>query len=393
MKQFIFVVPMINGFLFLATIPCDAIAAGDTSKDADTYAISVAQGFEYDDNLFRLPSPALLPGQKSRSDTMSSTALSARADLKPNRQDFHVDATVISNNYVHNDFLNNTTASGDLAWNWQLGNYWSGTIGIDQRQQLPDYADLVTAERDVNTTRNGLLGLRYWLHPDWALELNSRRVTSRYEAAVSDSLEYDETWYEAGATFRRANGNEIEGVLQHVDGTYTHPTISSGYKQNSAVLRGDWAITEISDLEGYVEASRRKYSGVQSNDFSGWLWRTAYHWRPTVKLQFDAIARRELGSQLDLVDNRIITEGTGLSGSWKATEKIKTSYTYEWLHRDFVDLSAQNEVIRAQRIELLYLPKDYFDITFSIGREGRRTVATNRNYDVDISAITFRFKI
>src|SRR5262245_25742818 len=112
-------------FVLLSALTANSVKA----DEYDPFNIYIAQGFQRDNNLFRLPDGAHpANGNGQRDDLVSITTLSGRVNKTYSLQ--HVFAELAAAHYAYKeyDYLDETVTNGTLGWNWALGKRWSGLI-------------------------------------------------------------------------------------------------------------------------------------------------------------------------------------------------------------------------------------------------------------------------
>jgi hypothetical protein len=187
-------------------------------------------------------------------------------------------------------------------------------------------------------------------------------------------------------------------VARFADGSYPNRRVServdTGYQQRDLRLRGDWRTGGHSRLSGYVGLTRRDYSHVSELDYSGPTGRLVFDWAPTAKLSLEVVARSEIGSEHEVVDNYVITRGIALLPQWAVSEKIKVRGRLERLRRDFgqIPLSAvRDDRTRNYGLSVEYEPLRALTITLSALRVIRSADDHRFNATANVIGLDARF--
>jgi len=338
-KQFRGRGPLALALVWAATAFHAAAAAEPDTPPEEGFSVELAQSLRWDDNVFRLPDHVAPAPGESRSDRISRTALGLRFDRSYSLQRIVATAEIVQRSFAENSRLDSTTAGGSVRWDWAYGKRWSGTAVLLQREAPRSFADIDRRIRSINTLRRAGFDASYWWHPDWSLVGGVEQTRSRFSDGQSAASEYDETALEAGLGYRPISGNRLALVFRHADGDYPNrspsATVDSGYTQRDLRLRGVWTATGHSRLSGYVGYTQRTYPNVSRLDFEGPTARLVYDWMPTGKLSLRLVARREIGSEYEVIDNFVVTRGIAIEPRWAVTEKVTASAYAEWLRRDF----------------------------------------------------------
>lgn len=374
-------------------IAVPALAADAEAEREEGFGVRVAQSFRWDDNVFRLPD-GRRPRDGSRSDRISRTAVGLTFDHTYSLQRFVAALDVARRSYDEYDQLDTTTQSGSLRWDWAAGKQWSGTASLLQREAPRSFDDTDQRVRDINTLQRARFDAGYWIHPDWSIVAGIDHTRSRFSERRSEASEYDETGVEAGVGYRPKSGNSLALVVRRADGEYPNRGLTAArdpeYEQRDLRLRGVWTLSGISRLSGYVGYTDREYSTVRSLDFSGPTGRLTFDWTPTGKLSLRAIARREIGSEYEVIDNYVVTRGFGIEADWAATGKITVRARAERLRRDnrntpFATL--RDDRRRTYGVGVEYQALRTLTITASAQRTRRLADDSAFDYDVDIYAV------
>lgn len=392
------VMSLLTVALALGSLPLGA--AELQAEREEGFGVRLAHSVRWDDNVFRLPDGERAADGGSKSDRISRSTVGLTFDHMYSLQRLVASLDVVHRSYDEHDELDSTTKSGLLRWDWATGKQWTGTAQLLQREAPRSFDDVDRRVRSINTLQRAVFNADYWLHPDWSVVAGAERTRSRYSDDRSAASEYDEAAFEAGVGFRPKSGNRLSLVLRHADGEYPNraatATRDPEYTQRDLRLRGDWVLSGISKLSGYVGYTDREYSTISSLDFSGPSGRIAFDWQPTGKLAFQVVARREIGSEYEVLDNYVLTRGVGVEAAWSATSKVTLIARAERLRRDHGDTSLSSlgeDRRRTYGLSVDYRPLDTVTVSASAVRiEREADDASSFDYDANIYGVDLKLE-
>ena len=294
----------------------------------------------YDSNLFRRSS-------NEESDTIWHLGAGFESDLKLSRQHLVFDLELDRSLYNANDQLDNTRIDGRAAWEWQVGNLWSGNLGYDYDKRLTSFSERLIPDKDMRTTQTGFFDAGYQIHPDWRL--------------VGGVDVVDVSYQERTRLDRKSNSGLLEVQYQNtlntrvgLRGKYTaydlndtdigDVSISNDYDMTALSGVFYWEGSAKSALElllGYTDIS---YDQLSERDFDGVSGRLIYHWILTGKTKLDIEAWREPSTLGDEIQDYVLSQGVSIRPTWNATTKISVRGVLSYENDDF---KARNDVLDA----------------------------------------------
>ncbi|MCL2589695.1 MAG: hypothetical protein FWD67_02145 [Betaproteobacteria bacterium] len=371
--------------LFLQAVP--AVAQEDDSRNP--FSFSASQSFSYDSNIYKYPDNAT-PKDGRRNDSFSITNLGVNFDKDYSRQSFHAGLSLGKTLYRVHSEQNNTSGNGRLLWNWRAGDRWSGDLGYSYSVDSINFDSVyIDADRQKIMRHLGRANVSadFWWHPDWATGLAFSDVRNSYANDVMQYDKYNSQSVSLNLTYRPSTGNRI--VLGYVfeQGEYPNQPEVAGslrdWNRRDLRLSGQWRLTGVSQLSGYVGYTERTYSLASNRDFSGVTGKLAFHWTPTGKALIDLSWRREIGAEQDLISNYAVSQGWAVQPTWVFTSKIRIGASYEYLNRDYggdpgilpgwlVPPSNPKEAkVKSYGLNLQYLPIPSANITLGYRRYER----------------------
>ena len=294
----------------------------------------------YDSNLFRRSS-------NEESDTIWHLGAGFESDLKLSRQHLVLDLELDRSLYNANDQLDNTRIDGRAAWEWQVGNLWSGNLGYDYDKRLTSFTERLITDKDMRTTQTGFFDAGYQIHPDWRLVVGADAIDVSYQERTqldrrtnSGLLEvqYQNTLNTRVGVRGKYSTNELDDT--EIGGT----SISNDYDVTALSGVFYWEGSAKSALElllGYTDIS---YDQLSERDFDGVSGRFIYNWKVTGKTKLDIDAWREPSTLNDEIQGYVLSQGVSIRPTWNATTKISVRGVLSYENDDF---KARNDVLDA----------------------------------------------
>ncbi|MDR3212760.1 MAG: outer membrane beta-barrel protein [Azoarcus sp.] len=352
------------------------------AAEGDAFKFSASQMFSWDSNLYRTKHDA-------ESEWMSTTSAGANFDKEYGRQVVHAGLSVSRTLFQSNSELNSTSPDARFRWDWRVGDHWSGVLGYSYGESFVGFDNLGADERESHVMRRLArfdAGANYWFHPDWAVGVSGATVRNRYRDgnAYRRNDEYDMREANLNLTYRPSTGNRIVFSLRDEEGQYPERKKEDGslrdWQQRDARLSGEWQLTGVTRLSGYIGYTQREYDYASGRDFHGLTGRIGVNWTPTPKAIVNLAWRREIGADQDQVSNYAVTHSWTLQPTWVVTDKIRLGATLRYLQRDYRGTSPvacsgicqlRDEHTESYGVHLQYLPTSYFDLALGFQYDER----------------------
>lgn len=381
------------------------LTAGAVHADeGDAFNVVLRQAIRYESNLYRLESGAPAPGD-TRHDTVSETGAALVFDRRYGRQRILADLGITSARYAEHGNLDHDSPEARAAWEWALGNRWSGMLGHVYRERLTDFDETSGLRRNINSYSRSSVSADYWWHPRWATGAAFEHTRSRFDREDRDAAEFDADTVDVNLTYRPPTGNKAVLTLRDTRGQYVNRPAAEGsirdYRQQEVRLAGDWQLTGATKLSGFIGRTRVEYRFASNRDFTGTIGRLGLLWSPTVKTSVALGVRREVGAQQDAAANYAVTEALSLVPKWAISSKLTLGASAEWRRRDYggdpdfpVEPGSSRGTERSRRHGLLleYRPIKALGLHLGVHRQERLRAERVRPYSTDIVEVSAQFR-
>lgn len=368
------------------------VAQEDDSKNP--FSFSVSQSVHWDDNIYRTR-------RDEKSDLLTTTTLGINFDKEYSRQGFHAGVAVGRTWYRSESHLNNTSPDARLRWDWRIGDRWSGVIGYSYSEAFAGFEGSycgsasnidVCQERVVRKLGRANVSADYWWHPNWAVGLGFSDVRNDYRDNARPADKYEAQEMNLNFTYRPSTGNRLVLSLRSEEGQYhrdqAKPESSlRDWEQRDVRFSGQWRLTGVTQLTGYVGYTNREYKFVSNRDFSGVTGRLGLKWTPTGKAIIDVSWRREIGADMDMVSNYAVSHGWTLRPTWIVSSKVHVGASYEYLKRSYGgdpglgrNDPPRDAYLQSYGLNVQYLPVPAASIGFGVQHGTRNAKRDNDDY-------------
>jgi len=393
-----------TGIVYVAVAASLAVAFVPAWADeADAINFGVSQTVTRDSNLYRL-ADGVEPAGGERGDTVSVTGVTAAFDRVFSRQRLQADLGVKHSAYAVHDNLDYSAPSLRLAWDWQLGNHWSGVFSHGYTEAMSSFDDTAGTSQTISRYVRTTASANYWWHPDWAVGVGAVRVRNRYLDDASPLSEFDSRDVDVNLTYRPASGNRLVLTARQTDGRYPNRPEETGsirdYQQRDLRVAGDWRLTGALRLSGYFGFSDRSYDLAPNRDFQGYTGRLALHWVPTAKTAVTFSWRREIGAQEDLVANYAVTRVVSIAPVWSISDKLRLGGTIEVRSRDYGGdpelgfdglVSERDDRTTTYGLDLSYQYMRALNFSAGLKKYRRTSVLESREYEAEVFWVSGAF--
>ena len=381
--------------------------------DGDTYDFYVADQQTYDSNLYRL-SPdlgniaTLVAPDASRADRINTASVGADGQWILGRQviDFNLHAD--ENRFSHNDALNNTSGYGHALWNWQVGGYFSGQVGVNYDHALASFAETRELGRDLTNTERYFGTARYQVGPHWALyggvsdltidhsasqaKFNNFRLKQgdgglEYASNTNDTLALEYSY--SGGTFPSNNTFSLNGI-----------SFTPSYHEDLARVILKYSFSDKTQLESYAGYRRRTFTNVDIGGFSGDVWRVALNWQPSDKTQLVVAGWHELRAYLVTESDYFVSRGGSISPVWNATEKLNFALVFSFERQGYVPQSTSvigqgplNARVTTEQANITFSPRRAWICTLIVNHQKRDSNRLSYLFDDKLATASVLYRI
>lgn len=303
-----------------------AQAAGPTAEDP--FKIFVSDQFLYEDNLFRAsdvvretePPPAAV---QSFDDYVNRLSAGIQTRVDASRQVFALNLRFDDVRYNENDQLDYKGGSGDLRWNFEVGNHWSGLLDARYDRAQAGFSNYLLFIKDIVETQSYLGEVRFKIGSRWALLGAGAVSESTHSAPERRTSNFESQTGRVGIEYQTLNQNLLALEYAYTDATF--PVAERllgrdiGYEQTMPGFRARYLYSEKTRVTARGGYLKRDYTNPASGDYSGNVWNVAFYWEPRTQLYFDVEAWHELKAYIDAESDYFVATGASVTPTWAPT--------------------------------------------------------------------------
>ena len=378
--------------LDIAVAPLDEVAG---VQRTDRLSLYVGDNYNYDDNIYRLPSNvdlATLPGigaNPSRHDSIDSAIAGLDGEwLTGARQSVDVDLSADYNRFFRNTDLSNVSTTDSAAWNWGLGDSLSGKVGADYGRLFGGFANTQVYSRDMVNKTDYYASLRYQVGPRWGIfggVLGSNYSVTAPQATYNNSSTKS---VDGGFDFT-TDRNRIGFDYRYNDSRAPNSALLNGvlfdpdFREDRARVLFRYALSEKTIIDASAGYLKREYPSAAIGSFSGEIWRAALQWQPTPKTQLLVGVWQQLDADLTSQTDYFVDKGESLTPQWVASEKLTFSATVSRDTQNYIGANpvgpipidfiaqARHDTLTSETGNLVYTPIQAITLTFTVGHVKR----------------------
>jgi exopolysaccharide biosynthesis operon protein EpsL len=346
-----------------------------------------------DDNVFRVPESA-----GPVSDTYSTTSLGLNLDVPVSRQRFQVGYAWNATRFNRLTDLDFDGHDARALWLWQLGNDLSGQLGYTENFALAPFAYTQSTTPDPLKSRLASFNGAYLVTPRWRVQAGAGlfKQTNGDPAFAGNDINISSgdlsVSYVTPANTSVGLSERIEeGRFPNREFTPATPStpaspFDDSYRQTTRGIVADWTVTGVSHLVARVGRLSRRYPNTPQSDFDGTAANLQYDWKPTGKLSFTGVVRRDISPFQDIQSSAVLVKGITVRPTLSVTQKIDLSGILDygtWYYLGDPGLVSGGTQGRVDRVflaaaTLSYKPLRLVTLTMTLQRETR---SSNLNFD------------
>jgi len=319
--------------LVCAGAGCCAALVPQAQAQTSPYYVGVAQTLQSESNLIRLRDGQEPPAGRSKSDTVSSSALVAGVDQTFGRQRLTGSASLRANRYSENSSFNSQGYSLNMGLDWQTIESLKGnvTVGAD-RSQRPDLRDrdgqlLSTGNNESIERLNATVSLG--VAGPLALEAGVNALRTEYSAPAVSYAQYQQNGVSAGVRYRLGGATSVALTLRHSNTQYPNLLINQldpndRRRRDDLEISGNWAPTGSSVFDARLSQGKTRYDQLSSRDISGSTGSIGWNWTPGGKLRLNTRLARDSGQNSNLATSAFsqLTDTLAVIADYQVTGKI-----------------------------------------------------------------------
>jgi exopolysaccharide biosynthesis operon protein EpsL len=397
--------PLLAGLMMVLALPAAA-------KEGDTFRPFVSYARYYDSNLLRLAegetavmveNGVLLPVTlASAADQYGVLNVGLDVDWKPGRQEIVASASKSLVRYAKYSSLDYDGQDYRAAWNWRLGNHWSGQLGTSEVISQTSFSDLqgfdikgnpvILAVTNLVTTNQQLASAEWEFHPRWRVGGGGAMATSDNSKLQQQLQNYEDNNEFVYLTYITPKGSKLRGELRRQDVLYTNPQLGVGsladnsYTQDEYNFLGDWTISGklLTHLKlGIVD---RQYPHQSARDFSQLSGRATADYYPTGKTMLTLAVYREPAPVYEVNSSFLVNDGANLNAAWLLTDKVTARAAVSYVKGTYGEIAAgvpqRIDDTLSGSLSLSYTPARM--ATIDVGLQGG-----SRNSTIPVNDYTF----
>jgi Putative beta-barrel porin 2 len=381
-----------------------------TRESPNSFELLMADQFNYDDNIYRLPLSidvnSVAGPSATRADSFNSVTLGGNgrwfSDIQAVALNFRAD----DNRFIHNGSLDNVSGKGNLEWDWRLAQYWSGQLGVSYLRELSDFANTGYYARDIVQREDYFGNIRYQIGPHWAVYGGFIGANTSHTAEPEQQFDFRSSAGHAGVELATSSSNTVALDYRYTDATFPQgsllngATFNSNYKEDTAQILVKYVFSAATEVELGAGYLKRDYPESAFATFSGDIWNIALSWEPTDQLQWVLKGWRRLAAYVDAESNYFVSKGVSLTPTWIATRTLKLSLTISRENHDYIGSSpsaitfvSRRDKLTSARGGLIYAPKDTLLFNLTFRHDLRDTNQAVFQFDDTLATASVTYKI
>lgn len=370
--------------------------------------LKVFGGLSYDSNLFRLSDaadPQTTIGSSDKSDIIYQLGAGGKYELRQSRQKFIAEASVTEYKFQNFGNLDNTSDNLRGEWQWQVGNDWSGYLGLGQRRYLENFTYFQQNVRDMVNQDRAYGRANYLIHSQLKLTLDADWYDTTHGDQSRTVLDYKINNTALTVNWVTPAQNTVGLQYRTADAHYpNHEAIATTFIENDFTeseysLVAHWGQGGASEVIARIGHTERKFDQAPNRNFSDPTWRLTYLWQPTAKTSLEFATWRELGEFQDLTANYVRVTGISLVPTWSIAPQIALRGKISWETWNFVGdpgivavVNRREDKVRLYQLTALWTPLRLTELDFTVetGRRSSNQAFADYKYDA-ISVLATRY--
>jgi hypothetical protein len=326
----------------------------------------------YDNNIFRLAAPGLvpvIPTVVTRDDVIETIT----AGVDTHWRGLELLARADENRYARNTYLDNTSGSVALSSHWRLGSRFWGQAGATYDRKLAEFGSYHELAQNYLLPKDIYNNYRFYAQGHMALGSGWRLNAEAAEVKVThtdDPLDkYTAVTGTLGAEYNTPAGTSLAVKYQVTNGHYGYPgfvdnvtPFNRNFQERTGTAQlliplGSRVIASATG--GYIS---HHYTVTTNYDFSGAIWYASLAFHSTERTQLLLSSSRNVYAYVDAASEYFVSEASRVIARWSPTAKLGVELQYSHEDQRFIGpnpLSAalpfpQHSLIRYEQIDLTW---------------------------------------
>ncbi|HEY4342353.1 MAG TPA: hypothetical protein VGM97_20610 [Steroidobacteraceae bacterium] len=218
---------------------------------------------EHNSNVFSAPSTGIA-GITSLGDTISEFVAGVNSDFDWGQDSLKVNVEGRHFIYDHYSYLGHSEYTAGGVLDWHLGPVVESELSYTQTHDAANFADTLTTQLELNTSKTGEARFRILVTPEWRLQLIPREHEEDMPLPGFPDFHLRETW--GSASIEYLGVSKLTAGLQadYVSGEYRGIPDATRYHQEAAEFTATYKVTDKSDFSGNVGYTQRTSSPNES---------------------------------------------------------------------------------------------------------------------------------
>jgi hypothetical protein len=344
----------------LAGVAFVALAASSTRAHAgfNIGGEATAQ-YEYDSNVFDLPSGVAAPGTSKHDDWFQAYGATLQADDLFDQDKLY--ATLNGMDYRYNNFtqLNHTEYTLDGGLLWKSGSTLDGKVDVTRSRTMVPFVDLLQTQISIATEQRETAQIGWLFMPEWKVQGTIYYDTLDQPIVGQPDLKLTDKSGQLGFNYVGFAGLSAGISGAYMRGTYSGAAagISPNFNQETADFDVNWAPTAYSTFTGQAGYSRRT-SDFSAQSTSGPTGNIQYKNQITPKTSFNVGVQRSIISYVSNNGAELVTNYT-TGAVWQATFRISVLFDYGYNKSNLPDQGTVTDPNRIDHFQFADLKIDY----------------------------------
>lgn len=362
--------------LLLVLAASSLARAGD-----DGLHLNAGVGWHHDDNLLRVADND--PGYGGqRGDDWREVDTGATFDHVYGRQRIQASAQLSKVHFDYFSQLDYDGKDGRATWYWQLGDQFSGRLGVSYVQLLAPYTDLRTSERNLRTQTGKVFDGAWRMHPRVRARVAYQEDRYRYELTSQLPNNRREQAVEAGVDYLAPSGSEAGLVARRLDGRYPYrrpfALAPDDFTQDEYRVRVNWLASAKTTFNLLAGWSTRTQDAFGPGRVSGVTGRLGVEYSLSAGTSLRAAIWRDFAPIESNIVSYTLNRGASLAADWQASSKVRADASLNYEQRNYstrfalppslghIDL---DDSLRTAQLGVVYTPARAVQLTATLANQ------------------------